>query len=85
MCYYNTKEITSYRRYLKLIKYVTYGGFVTEDKTNEGIYLDDFEDSRKINKSENQDKNFVTGFCYQKKLIYMKEVMIIKLNCYLMF
>ena len=52
-CFFNTKEITSYRRYLKLINYISHGGYNFDDKEIDILYLDDFEDSRKINRNEN--------------------------------
>ena len=45
-CIFDTRDVSSFRRNLKLITYKTEGGFIGE-KTTEGIYLDDFEDSRK--------------------------------------
>ena len=62
-CFFNTREITSYRRYLKLINYTTYGGYTSEDNVIDELYLDDYEDSRKINKKENDtDENFLGSY-----------------------
>lgn len=62
-CFFKTTEITSYRRYLKLISYTTYGGYFSNDNYVEELYLDDFEDSRKIDKSKNgEDENFLGSY-----------------------
>ena len=62
-CFFNTKEITSYRRYLKLINYISHGGYNFDDKEIDILYLDDFEDSRKINRNENgTDDNFLGSY-----------------------
>lgn len=50
-CFYNTEEITTFRRYLKLIQYKTekiYFYNYNDNRYDEKIYLDDFEDSRKL-------------------------------------
>jgi len=48
---------------LKLISYTTYGGFNGDDNYIEELYLDDFEDSRKIDKSKNgEDENFLGSY-----------------------
>ena len=62
-CFFNTKEITSYRRYLKLINYISHGGYNFDDKEIDELYLDDFEDSRKMKKNENStDENFLGSY-----------------------
>lgn len=61
-CFYNTKEITSYRRYLKFINYISYGGFSFKDRNTSELYLDDFEDSRKIDKVSGKDDNFLGSY-----------------------
>lgn len=50
-CIFDTRDVSSFRRNLNLIFYQTEGGFIG-NKTTEGIYLDDFEDSRKKIHSE---------------------------------
>lgn len=50
-CFFDTTEITSYRRYLRAIAYTSEGGFLG-NKIFNSIYLDDYEDSRKTNISE---------------------------------
>lgn len=48
---FNTMEITSHRRYLKLIRYVTKDiTYILEDNIQEmnAIYLDDFQDSKEL-------------------------------------
>ena len=61
-CFYNTKEITSYRRNLKFINYISYGGYSFSDKNISELYLDDFEDSRKIDKVNGKDDNFLGSY-----------------------
>ena len=58
--FYQTNEVTSYRRYLKFINYITFGGFIYDDKKDEAIYLDDFEDSRKTKTKEKE--NFLGSY-----------------------
>ena len=60
-CIYNTKEISSYRRYLKLINYITDGGLRNEDSIIDGIYLDDIEDSLKI-KNDKEIGSFLGSY-----------------------
>ena len=50
-CSFDTSEISSYRRYLKYIKYTTKNlppFFSSEEQFDDGIYIDDYEDSRKL-------------------------------------
>jgi hypothetical protein len=61
-CFFNTREITSYRRYLKIINYTTYGGFNYKDSIINELYLDDYEDSRKIKKDNIEDENFLGSY-----------------------
>ena len=58
--FFQTNEVTSYRRYLKFINYITYGGCIHDDKKDEAIYLDDYEDSRKTKTKE--EKNFLGSY-----------------------
>ena len=52
-CFFETSEVTSYRRSIKYIKYKTSKNLIfKEDKIDEGIYLDDYEDSRKLKANE---------------------------------
>ena len=74
-CIYNTKEISSYRRYLKLINYYTDGGLRNKDSIIEGIYLDDIEDSRKI-KNDKEIGSFLGSYrilLSKKKDIYERK------------
>ena len=47
--FFDIKSITSYRKYIKLIDYKTYGFFSSQDKKS--AYLDDFEDIDKIDRN----------------------------------
>jgi hypothetical protein len=61
-CFFNTREITSYRRYLKIINYTTYGGYNYKDSNINKLYLDDYEDSRKIKKDNIEDEKFLGSY-----------------------
>ena len=62
-CFYYTKEITSYRRYIKIINYTTDGGYIHDDQNIDEIYLDDFEDSRKtMRTNQPNEKNFIGSY-----------------------
>ena len=78
-CFFNISEITAYRRYLKYIKYRTIRKIIDwRNSTNESIYLDDFEDSRKSIKVDRligiyrilASKKFDI---YERKYIYLTE------------
>lgn len=69
-CFFDTKYITSFRRNLKLIVYKTkrvYFDKYNDNSSKEGIYLDDFEDTRKLKVSdddyeEEEEKNLVGSY-----------------------
>ncbi len=67
-CFYSTDEITDYGRYLKLINYVSKGGFIDDTEIN-AIYLDDYLDSRKTRSDPQIGKilGFYRIFCVKKK------------------
>ena len=80
-CFFNTSEITAYRRYLKYIKYKTIKKMIDwNNSTDEAIYIDDFEDSRKAMKSESDQLIGIYRIIaskkidiYERKYIYLKE------------
>lgn len=57
-CVFDTRDVSSFRRYLNLISYYSKGGFYN-DKSIIGSYLDDFEDSRK--KSHTEEDGLLIG------------------------
>lgn len=79
-CSFNPVEVSSYRRYLKLITYKSkklsrFKIWKKIDKTFNGIYLDEFEDSRKTPSSP-KDSNLLGTYrimVSKKKDIYSRE------------
>ena len=58
-CSFDTSEVSSYRRYLKYIRYNTIKSFFTnEDNSTNATYIDDYEDSRKL-KASNETGNLL--------------------------
>ena len=71
-CFFNTSEITSYRRYLRYIKYTSIKKLIdwdnSIDNVDNAIYIDDFEDSRKLVKSEPVQINRIYRIIASKKI-----------------
>ena len=74
-CVFDTRDVTSYRRNLNSITYKTNGGGFVRKNEIKGIYLDDYEDSRKKERKE-EDRNLIGTYriMVSKKLdVYHRE------------
>ena len=79
-CFFNTSEITAYRRYLKYIKYKTIKRMIDwSNSTDDAIYIDDFEDSRKAMKNESDQLIGIYRIIASKKIdIYERKYITLK-------
>lgn len=74
-CFFNTIEINSFRRYLKYVEYNIEGGLFKNPRKIEGIYLDDFEDTKGTRLSDEIGKLLGTYriLVSKKKDIYIRK------------
>ena len=75
-CFFNTKEVTEFRRNLRFVNYISEGGFnFNKKEVVEGIYLDDFEDSRSSKSSKDVGKSLGSYriLVSKKKDVYIRK------------
>ena len=75
-CFFNTKEVTEFRRNLRFVNYISAGGFnFNKKEVAEGIYLDDFEDSRSSKSSKDVGKSLGSYriLVSKKKDVYIRK------------